>query len=219
MGEETDKETGIDLEGFVIAGQETGGGDETGGEDGDGQVKSGGIAVREGKKNKEHEGAAYGDAVHADLKIDITDPSAAKGQEGAQKEMYGYSRAVRQVLVYVPGPPIEDHRDDVRNDPLLLRAEMHGLYKTQPPEQEDGKGGEQSITKGDVEKTEDLDPVVEAREGIGMKKDEKGHDIAGDKQRMEEISYQLRHETNDGMGPACGPGYKRGILCTHGFFL
>src|SRR4051794_39070064 len=106
--------------------------------------------------------------MHTDLKIDITDPAAAEGQKGAQKKVDSYGGAVGKVLVYVPGPPVEDHRDDIGNDPLLLRAEMHGSYKAQAPEQEDGKGGKERITKKNVQKTKDLDLMVEACECIRM---------------------------------------------------
>jgi len=75
---------GIQLERVMIPGEQARSGDKASGQYGDGKIQAGSIAVMKREQNTENHSASQGDAVHADLVIDICDPSSAQGQESAQ---------------------------------------------------------------------------------------------------------------------------------------
>ncbi len=77
LAEHSNKQSGIDLESVVIARDQAGCGDKARSQYGQGEIESGGVAIGEGEEKEEHHGAAHGDGMHADLKIDIAQPPSA----------------------------------------------------------------------------------------------------------------------------------------------
>lgn len=117
------KETDPDLKTRMSGEQQPRCADQPRKQQGDGDILPRAKFIGKSKQVKEHQGAAHGDGVHADLEKDIEDPAAADGEKGAEQEVDGHGWDVRQVLEDHPGPPIKSHRDDIGNDPVLFRAQ------------------------------------------------------------------------------------------------
>jgi hypothetical protein len=135
----------------------------------------------------------------ADLEPDIAEKGPDQREEGTRKKVNGRLRHIREILVQDPGPPIEDHRDDIGNDAFSLIAEVHrGHEKFQPPHHKHRKQGEKDVTGQDCNKPEYAGYVVEFSEGHRMDEDEEGHHIAAYKKGMEEIRKKTRGKSRSG---------------------
>lgn len=157
----------------------------------DGDIQSRSKLIMEAEEEKEHQGAAHGDGVHAYFVKDIADPAATDGKEGAKEKMNGRGRNFRQVFKNVPGPPVKGHGYDVWDHPVLFGAKHHGIDEAEPPHQENREGRQEGTAEDDIEKSEHFCLMVEGGEGVWMKKDQEGHHIRVDEQRMKNIGDQV----------------------------
>src|SRR5580698_910143 len=108
----------------------------------------------------------------ADLEPDIAEEGADQRQERTSEELDGNFRGIGQVLKRIPGPEIEDHGDDIGNDPFFLVAEVHGCKEQfQPPHQEYGEKREKYIAGYDRNKAEYAGEMIELRKSERMGKD------------------------------------------------
>src|ERR1700761_9325529 len=135
--------------------------------------------------------------MHADLEIDITDPGSAYRQKSAEKKVHRQDRRIGKPLEHQPGPPVEDHRDQVRPDPLLFIAQHRGLDQLQPPEQENSDQGQGGIAKNDREQPHHFLFMLESRKSVRMNENDKGHHIGADEQRMKDNRKKMRYRSFD----------------------
>jgi hypothetical protein len=145
----------------------------------------------EAKKTKEHQGAPHAYSMHTYLVKDIADPTAADGQERTKQEMNRRSRDMRQIFEDDPGPPIKGHADDIGDHPVFFGPEHDRIYKAQPPHEKNGECRQEGTTEDDIEKSEDFVGMRESIEGIRMKKDQEGHHVGVDEQRMKNKGDQV----------------------------
>ena len=162
-------------------------------QDDKGKIQPGGVVIGEGEEEKEHQGVAEGGGMDTDLEKDIAEKSGDQRQEGTRQKLDGYFGGVGQVLKRIPGPEIEDHGDDIGNDPFLLVAEKHGgKEQIQAPHQEYGEKGEKDVAGDDRNEAEYAGLVIELRKGHRMNEEEEGHHVAANKKGMEEVGEKIR---------------------------
>ena len=198
MRQHANEKPGPDVERIMSRKNEAGSADETSQHERDSDIQSRSKLIIEAEKAKEHQRTSHADGMHTYLVKDIADPTAADGQKRAEQEMNGHSGNMRQVFEDDPAPPIKSHADDIGDHPVLFGPKHDGIYKPEPPHQENGEYRQEGAAKNDIDKSQDLIGMGEPIEGIWMKKDQERHHIGVYEQRMKNIGDQMGDPSQQG---------------------
>lgn len=109
-----------------------------------------------GDKAHETDQDAHRYGVHAHFHIYIGDEAEGGSQEDAERQLYQLAGKLRLVAQHIPHPEIKDATGYIGYDPFAPAAEIDGVNKTQPFDQQNGYQGKKTV---DHKKANQGDPL------------------------------------------------------------